>query len=429
MKLRPRKQHPKGLVENQLINDLYKIIEDRRNTLKRVASSELVTLFWKIGTELNNLLNKKNETQADKVIIRTISENLSTKYGPYFTEKSLNKMRLFADTFHDFIELQQYIHFLSWEHLLVLLKLKKKDERDFYLILKIKQGLSVKELKMEIALNRYNSVINSTFNEVRNIVSSKKKQKTLQVPDITFELLVKNDRAKPNLFKKSKNSVFRYLLEPTKQVQENSHNLVHHQSIAQLVEDYRIRQNNWLNANFNLFLWEVGKRISQEILSKKQKVGLNSIMKSVSAQFQRDGKVFSHEQQHLTLQFAERFPTLEVASKISYLVSWEHLVILFSLQDINEFFFYIEVVIESGINANELRKLISKIPIEGSSNAKHRLQQLLSMGRTYNKKSTSKKTADSNINIRTIDIAFKYEKKFIPNVFENHFFQDFVTKA
>lgn len=147
MKLRPRKQHPKGLVENQLINDLYKIIEDRRNTLKRVASSELVTLFWKIGTELNNLLNKKNETQADKVIIRTISENLSTKYGPYFTEKSLNKMRLFADTFHDFIELQQYIHFLSWEHLLVLLKLKKKRRKGFLFDPKNKTRFECKRTK------------------------------------------------------------------------------------------------------------------------------------------------------------------------------------------------------------------------------------------------------------------------------------------
>ena len=427
--MKSKKQNPEGLAENLLINDLHKIIENGKNTLKRVASSELVTLFWNIGIELNNLLNKKSETQTEKNIIRIISENMATKYGPYFTEKSLNRMRQFADTFHDFIKLQKYVHFLSWEYVLVLLKLKKKDEREFYLALKIKQGLNLKELKKAIALNKYDSVINNHLNKERNNISNKKKQKNLQVPDMTFEFLVKNDRVKPNLFKKSNISIFRYLLEPTKQVQEISNNLIYHESIVQLVEDYRSRQNIWLNANFNLILWEVGKRLGQEILLTKPKDEINLIVKSVSAQFQRNSKVFSHKQLLLMLQFAERFPTLEAASQISYLVSWEHIVILFSLRDLNDFSFYIEVVIEKGLNANELKKLISQESTQHLPNAKQQSQKLLLKTKTYKKRTIITNTEQSNINITMVNFEFLHEKKFIPNVFKNQYLQDFITKA
>jgi hypothetical protein len=427
--MKHKKTNSLSLAEDQLINELYNIIENRRNTLKRIASLELVTLFWNIGSELNNLLNKKNKPQPDKNIVRILSESISIRYGPYFTERSLKKMQLFAVTFPDFTKLQNYVHLLSWEHILVLLKLKNQYERQFYLTLKIREALSVNELKKVIAVNEYDIIFNNHYSKGRNIISSEKGYKNFRTPDITIELLIKNDQRLPNLFKRSRISSFRQLLAPRKSERKSSENLIGHESITQIIEEYRKRQNNSLNTNFNMLLWEVGKSIGQNNLLEKPKSEIKSIINILSAQFQKDGKVFLRKQLQLMLQFAERFPTPEEASYISYLVTWEHIMILLSFQDLNDWLFYIQIVIEKGLNANDLKKLILKKPPQHTSDTKKNSQKLLSLRKFYKTTIVSTKPDHYNISIKMINLEYMYEKKYIPNIFKNQYFEDFATKA
>jgi predicted nuclease of restriction endonuclease-like (RecB) superfamily len=427
LKLRLNIQHNEGLAEIQIFNDLFNIIDCRRNILKRVANSELLTLFWNIGKELNFLFNNKIETQTSGITLKGISKNLAIKYGPHFTSKSLNIMRKFAGTFPNFLNLQQHIHLISWEHVIVLMKLKRKSEIEFYLTLKIKQGLSVKELKREIELNKNRNTINSTLNQEPIINDIRKNKKNLEGPTMNFEMLSKNEKAKPNLFKKSRNSVLRHLLEPIKQEEKSPDNLID-KSIIDLIEEYRRQQNIFLNANFNLLLWEVGNRICQETILNKPTSEVHSIIKRVSAHFKQEGKVFSQDQLHHMRQFADRFPSFEEGLQISYCVSWEHIVALSSLQDLNQILLYIEVVIETGINANELKRLISNNSIVDSLVLKHKTPQLLLERKAYKKKISSKNAPNSKINVNRIDFAINHEKKFFQSVFDNHFFIDFVSK-
>lgn len=428
MTLESKKQNSGNLAEDQVITDLYKIIENKRNALKRVASSELVTLFWNLGNELNEFFKKSPEPQTNRNIIYSISANLGKNYGSYFTTKNLVQVQQFSNHFPDFSILQEYIRFLSWEHILQIIRVKNHEARQFYLKLKIEQGLSVKNLQNAIAFMMHDQGFDTTIHEKGKTTRRKIAQKVSQISHLSLDLLNRNDRARPNPFKKPFFSVLSSISKPPRLTETSNNNFGLYKALCLHIEKFRDQQNRWLNANFNLLNWEIGNRLSQEISLTNEKIHNDPTIQKLAAQLQKYDKNFSNKQLNLMMKFAEQFPTLNIASVMSYSVGWEHIIILMDLHDKNDCLFYINTVNKKGLNANDPRKLISKNSIEHQINAEYQKKSFLSMKQGYKKKITLTKSGQPVITIGTIDFELTKEKMFIPNILENQYFQDFVAK-
>ncbi len=311
---------------NLLASDLSEIIRNKHNSLKRVANAELVTLFWQIGIELNDCLEKRKISTERKPTIRSISTRLVAQYGSFFTEKNLKKMRSFASLFSELSTIRQFVYLVSWEHILLLLQIKDWKARQFYLKLKIEQGLSVKDLQKQISGGVYYQKIavkaRKTKAAPRVDGNPKNSTSILQIPQLSFELMTLNDMAIQNVFKETVLSSYRTLTEPSKELPK--HLIVKSkkpidleemvlEEISQHIEKYSHEQNKWLNANMNLLFWEIGKKFNKEILVNNGDNRRKSIISNASKQLVKEyGKSFTVNQLRAMGRFAARFPDVGI---------------------------------------------------------------------------------------------------------------------
>lgn len=116
----------------------------------RSVNRELVLLYWQIGRDI--LQRQANEGWGAKVIER-LAHDLRTAFPEMkgFSRANLMYMRAFAESWPDETNVQQLVGHLPWGHNLVLLsKLKTRDQRVAYAQRAIEQGWSRNVLNIHI---------------------------------------------------------------------------------------------------------------------------------------------------------------------------------------------------------------------------------------------------------------------------------------
>jgi len=116
----------------------------------RSVNRELVLLYWQIGCDI--LQRQANEGWGAKVIER-LAHDLRTAFPDMkgFSRANLMYMRAFAESWPDQTNVQQLVGHLPWGHNLVLLsKLKTRDQRVAYAQRAIEQGWSRNVLNIHI---------------------------------------------------------------------------------------------------------------------------------------------------------------------------------------------------------------------------------------------------------------------------------------
>lgn len=116
----------------------------------RAVNRELVLLYWQIGCDI--LQRQANEGWGAKVIER-LAHDLRTAFPDMkgFSRANLMYMRAFAESWPDEANVQQLVGHLPWGHNLVLLsKLKTRDQRITYAQRAIEQGWSRNVLNIHI---------------------------------------------------------------------------------------------------------------------------------------------------------------------------------------------------------------------------------------------------------------------------------------
>ena len=122
-----------NLTEKELEEKMYKeikeLIENSRRRVLRFANTELVNLYWYIGENIVNNLQKgeKRAKYGDKTI-DNIAIKLTYEYGKNFSARNLWNMRKFYLLYPI---LQTLSAELSWSHYLELLKVKEEPIRNF----------------------------------------------------------------------------------------------------------------------------------------------------------------------------------------------------------------------------------------------------------------------------------------------------------
>lgn len=148
--------------------NIRQILEKARSSAYRAVNFVMIGAYWRVGRVIVEE-EQKGKERADygRALIKELSQRLTQEYGKGFNETNLKYMRLFYLNFPNSHALRDQ---LSWTHYRLLFKVKKKDQRDFYMHECINSNWSTRELERQI---------NSLLYE--RIALSKNKQKVKEL--------------------------------------------------------------------------------------------------------------------------------------------------------------------------------------------------------------------------------------------------------
>ena len=129
--------------------------------------------------------------------------------------------------------------------------------------------------------------------------------------------------------------------------------------IRNLIETARSQVAQTVNAGLALLYWNIGKRISQDILAGKRGEYGGRILQTLSAKLVRDyGQGFSEKGLRHMMRFAEVFPDEKIVSTLWRQLSWSHFRTLIYSDDRLKRDFYAELCRLEGWSVRMLGKKI-----------------------------------------------------------------------
>ncbi len=116
--------------------------------------------------------------------------------------------------------------------------------------------------------------------------------------------------------------------------------------VKQLIQSAKQRTAATVNAELTFLYWQVGKRISNEVLNGERasygKQIIENLARDLTTTF---GKGWSKKQLHHCLRFAETFPDSEIVSTLRRQLSWSHFKILIYQESPLKLEFYLTMAI------------------------------------------------------------------------------------
>jgi len=131
-------------------NKIITLIEEAKKNALKSVNAELIRLYWNIGEYLSGENGKSawGDSFIDETA-RYIRENCPEIKG--FTRRGLYRMKKFYETYRDDEIVSALLTQISWtNHLLILSSAKSKEERQFYIMLCIREKYSSRELERQI---------------------------------------------------------------------------------------------------------------------------------------------------------------------------------------------------------------------------------------------------------------------------------------
>ena len=137
--------------QDNLLNEVCQIIDTTKQQVAVSVNSAMTMMYWHIGNRINHEVLGGERAAYGKQIISKLADELSVRYSnKQFSEKNLNRMRLFAERFPDLQIWTSVMSKLSWTHFLQVISLEDKLQREFYLTMAADQRWSVRTLKAKI---------------------------------------------------------------------------------------------------------------------------------------------------------------------------------------------------------------------------------------------------------------------------------------
>lgn len=148
------------------INNL--ILKTKQNVVKNI-NSEMVELYFEIGSTINELIENYNLEASQNEILKLFSEKLTREFGQGFSVPSLKKMKKFYLTYKGGSTLWNQ---LTWSHNRLIMNIDNEAKRNFYLEETIKSNWSVRQLERQINSFYYERLL-STSEEHKEEVKMK----------------------------------------------------------------------------------------------------------------------------------------------------------------------------------------------------------------------------------------------------------------
>ncbi len=162
-------------IQKSTFLEVIQLINAGRNNAIRIVNSELLSLYWNVGKYISN---KVNQEKWGKSVVKELADFLK-KTEPTlkgFGDKNLWRMKQFYEIYSENEKLASLWRQLSWTHNRIIMTLKTSEEREFYLMLSVKQNYSVRNLERLISSATYERTL--LANEKRSEIVKKLPQDT-----------------------------------------------------------------------------------------------------------------------------------------------------------------------------------------------------------------------------------------------------------
>ncbi len=138
-------------VEN-IYNDIkQKILTARSKMLKHIDTT-MTEVYWYVGKITSELFNSVTDKTYGKKIVESLSNKLTNEFGSGFSPVSIRRMR----RFYEFYPIWSTVSTeLSWAHFQELIKIDRKEEREFYEKESIRSNWGCRELRRQINTKLY----------------------------------------------------------------------------------------------------------------------------------------------------------------------------------------------------------------------------------------------------------------------------------
>ncbi|MCL2417432.1 MAG: PDDEXK nuclease domain-containing protein [Bacteroidales bacterium] len=152
---------------------------------------------------------------------------------------------------------------------------------------------------------------------------------------------------------------------PSSKIKIQSSEQVLFNDLSKLIEQSKQFVVIQANSVMTMLFWNVGKRINEDVLQNKRADYGKRIVPTLSAQLmEKYGKNFEDKNLRRMMQFADRFPDLEIVVPLARQLSWSHLQILIPLKDEKARQFYAKEATERHWGKRELRQSIERKEFE-----------------------------------------------------------------
>src|SRR5699024_5361546 len=140
---------PKKISEN-LFREISRLITETRNQVAVTVNAELVILYWNIGNIIRKEILKEQRAEYGKQVMKSLSDQLTQKYGKGYSKQNLLHFVRFAETFTESEKVYTLCRQFSWSHFRTLIYIDDELKREFYIEMCRLERWSVRALRGRI---------------------------------------------------------------------------------------------------------------------------------------------------------------------------------------------------------------------------------------------------------------------------------------
>ena len=144
-----------SIVNSTDFNNILNLITTYKQKAYKEVNKALIELYFNIG---KYLYEKVNDAKWGKSVIENLALYLKEKEPNIkgFTARNLWRMKQFYETYKDNEKLTTLLSEISWSNnLLIMSSTKTDEEREFYILMTIKERYSKRELQRQIQTSLY----------------------------------------------------------------------------------------------------------------------------------------------------------------------------------------------------------------------------------------------------------------------------------
>jgi len=178
---------PKKISEN-LFREISRLITETRNQVAVTVNAELVILYWNIGNIIRKEILKEQRAEYGKQVMKSLSDQLTQKYGKGYSKQNLLHFVRFAETFTESEKVYTLCRQFSWSHFRTLIYIDDELKREFYIEMCRLERWSVRALRGRIdsMLFERTAIAKKPDEQIRQELKSLKDEDKLS-PDLVFK--------------------------------------------------------------------------------------------------------------------------------------------------------------------------------------------------------------------------------------------------
>lgn len=156
------------------VDVIYKNIKEKiknaRSKMLKQIDTTMIEVYWYVGKITSELYNNSSDGTYGKRIIEALSKKLTNEFGNGFSAVSIRRMRRFYEYYPNWSAVPTE---LSWTHFQELIRIERKEERDFYQTESIKSNWGYRELGRQINTKLYDRYLISPDKNLIMVESKK----------------------------------------------------------------------------------------------------------------------------------------------------------------------------------------------------------------------------------------------------------------